>query len=97
MTATGGYHCTRCGADADYVGPSLDPDHPLVRCRRGRKGDGVVPGSRSLPELERVLRANGWQRVVNRHVFHMGPHGSLVMACPLCRDVYDQGLAARHA
>lgn len=32
MTLTSPWRCAHCGGEAVYVGPSLDPAHPLGRC-----------------------------------------------------------------
>lgn len=83
---TSGLWCSRCGHPAELLGPSIDPDHPLVLCQRVN-GAGYIahpdpqPGILDSAELGQVMQAH--RRADLRRV-HAGHTHHLVRGCPHC-------------
>lgn len=83
-----GLWCSSCGHPAELLGPSLDPDHPLVLCQRVTpKGHIAHPEPRpgiidtvELGEVMRAHRADAERRAHRNHTDRLRPKCSYCQA-----------------
>lgn len=82
-----GLWCSSCGHPAELLGPSLDPDHPLVLCQRVNGAGHIVhpapvPGICDSAELGEVMREHQAEKARINHRKHTA---YLVKSCPHCQ------------